>query len=29
MPKARENAGEEVVIGLSEESDWLRKWHEF
>ena len=29
MPKARENAGEQVMIGLSKESEWLRKWHEF
>ena len=29
MSKARENAGEQVVIGLSKESDRLRKWYEF
>ena len=29
LPKARENAGDQVVIGLSIASDWLREWHEF
>ena len=29
QPKARENAGDQVVIGFSFASDWLRKWHEF
>ena len=29
LPKARENAGDQVVIGFSFESDWLREWHEF
>ena len=26
LPKARENAGDQVVIALSFESDWLRGW---
>ena len=29
LPKAREYAGDQVVIGFSFESDWLREWHEF
>ena len=29
MPKARENAGDQVVIGLNFASDWLREWREF
>ena len=29
LPKARENAGEQVVIGFNFESDWLREWREF
>ena len=29
QPKARENAGDQVVIGFSFASDWLRKWREF
>ena len=27
-PKARENAGDQVVIGFSFASDWLRDWRE-
>ena len=27
--KARENAGDQVVIGDSLASDWSREWHEF
>ena len=27
--EARENASDHVAIGLSFESDWLRKWREF
>ena len=29
IPKARENAGEPVVIGFSFASDWLKEWSEF
>ena len=29
QPKTRENACNQVVIGLSIESDWLSKWREF
>ena len=29
LPKAREKAGGQVVIGFSFASDWLRKWREF
>ena len=29
LPKARENAGDQVVIGLDCVSDWLRGWCEF
>ena len=29
LPKARENAGDQVVIGFSFASDWLREWYEF
>ena len=29
MPKARENAGDQVVFGFSFVPDWSRKWHEF
>ena len=29
LPKARENAGDQVVIGLGHVSDWLRGWCEF
>ena len=29
MPKARKNAGDQVVIGLNFASDWLREWREF
>ena len=29
MPKARENAGDQVVIGLNFASDWFREWREF
>ena len=29
QPKARENTGDQVVIGFSFASDWLRKWREF
>ena len=29
MPKARENVGNQVVIGFSFASDWLRQWREF
>ena len=29
LPKARENAGDQVVIGFSFVSDWLREWCEF
>ena len=29
MPRARENADDQVAIGFSFESDWLRKWREF
>ena len=28
LPKARENAGDQVVIGFNFESDWLREWRE-
>lgn len=29
MSEARENASDQVVIGFSEEFDWLKKWHVF
>ena len=29
LPKARENAGDQAVIGLGYVSDWLRGWCEF
>ena len=29
MLKARENAGDQVMIGFSFASDWLTKWHEY
>ena len=29
MPEARENAGDQVAVGFSFVSDWLRKWREF
>ena len=29
MPKARENAGNQVVTIFRFESDWLREWREF
>ena len=29
MPKARENAGNQVVTAFCFESDWLREWCEF
>ena len=29
LSNARENAGNQVVIGFSIASDWLRKWREF
>ena len=29
LPKARENAGDQVVIGFRFSPDWLRKWSEF
>ena len=29
LTKARENAGNQVVIGFSFVSDWLREWREF
>ena len=29
VTKARENAGNQVAIGFSFASDWLRKWREF
>ena len=29
LPKARENAGDQVVIGFSFASDWLGEWREF
>ena len=29
LSNARENAGNQVVIGFSIASDWLRKWCEF
>ena len=29
IPEARENADDQVVIGLSLASDWLRKWCKF
>ena len=29
MPKARENAGNQVVSAFCFESDWLREWCEF
>ena len=29
LPKARENAGDQVVISVSFASDWLRKWRKF
>ena len=29
LPKAQENVGDQVVIGLSFASDWLREWCEF
>ena len=28
-PETRENAGEQVVIGFSFESDWLKEWCNF
>lgn len=28
-PDARENAGDQVAIGFSLDSDWPRKWREF
>ena len=29
MLKARENAGDQVMIGFSFASDWLTKWREY
>ena len=29
LPEAREDAGDQVVIGFSFASDWPRMWHEF
>ena len=29
LSKARENAGDQVMIGFSFASDWLREWREF
>ena len=29
LPKARENAGDQVVFGYSYSSDWLKEWREF
>ena len=29
LPNARENASDQVAIGSSFESDWVRKWREF
>ena len=29
LPKARENAGNQVVVGFSFAADWLREWREF
>ena len=29
LPKARENAGDHMVVGFSFEPDWLREWREF
>ena len=29
FPKARENAGDQVVIDFSFASDWLRNWRDF
>ena len=29
IPKARENMGDQVVIGFDFASDWLREWCEF
>ena len=29
LPKARENAGDQVVIDVSFASDWLGEWREF
>ena len=29
MPKARENAGDQVVIGFSFACHWSREWREF
>ena len=29
LPKARENANDQFVIGFSFASDWLREWREF
>ena len=29
LPKARENAGDQVVIGFTFASDWLKEWREF
>ena len=29
LPKARENASHQIVIGVSFSSDWLRAWCEF
>ena len=29
LPKARENVSEQVVIGFSFASDWLKEWREF
>ena len=28
-PKAQENPGDQVEIGVSFEPDWLREWREF
>ena len=28
VPEARENAGDQVAVGFSFVSDWLRKWRE-
>ena len=29
LPKARENAGNQVVVGFSFATDWLTEWREF
>ena len=29
LPKARENVGDQIVVGFTFASDWLIKWREF